>query len=89
MVFVEGELLLGDLSPLEHSAVCADLFQSEQVGAGFHHTAGNHDGRNVDPPNGHQLSRNGFITTGYEHACVKSGGIGVDLDQIGNGIPGY
>ena len=89
MVLVKGELLLRYLPPLEHGAVLADLLQGQQVGAGFHHPAGDHNGGDVDAPNGHQLGRHGFVAAGDKHPGVKGGGVCVDFNQIGDGVPAH
>ena len=97
VLLVPGELPGVDLPPLVLGGVDAHLLQGEQVlldvlhlltqGIGVHDAAGDHDGGHVHPADAHQVGGHALVAAGDEHAAVKGGGPGMDLDHVADGVP--
>ena len=82
----ELELLAGDLAALIAGRDGAELLQGQQVGAGIHDAAGNDDGGDVDAAHGHEVRRQALIAAGDKDAGVERGGLGMNLDHVGDHV---
>ena len=80
------KLLAGDLAALVAGRDGAELLQGQQVGACIHDTAGNDDGGDVDAAHGHEVRRQALIAAGDKDAGVERGGLGMDLDHVGDHV---
>ena len=80
------KLLAGDLAALVAGRNRAELLQGQQVGACIHDTAGNDDGGDVDAAHGHEVRRQALIAAGDKDAGVERGGLGMDLDHVGDHV---
>ena len=80
------KLLAGDLAALVASRNRAELLQGQQIGAGIHDTAGDNDGGDVDAAHGHEVRGQALIAAGNEDAGIERGGLGVDLDHVGDHV---
>ena len=78
------KLLAGDLAALVAGRNRAELFQGQQIGTGIHDTAGNDDGGDVDAAHGHEVRRQALIAAGDKDTGVERGGLGMDLDHVGD-----
>ena len=86
VVLGELELLAGDLAALVAGRDSAELLQGQQVGTGIHDTAGNDNGGDVDAAHGHEVRRQALIAAGDKDAGVERGGLGMDLDHVGDHV---
>ena len=86
VVLGELELLAGDFAALVASRDSAELLEGQQVGAGIHDTAGDDDGGDVDAAHGHEVRRQALIAAGDKDAGIERGGLGVDLDHVGDHV---
>ena len=80
------KLLAGNLAALIAGRNGAELLQGQQIGACIHDTAGNDDGGDVDAAHGHEVRRQAFIAAGDKDAGVERGGLGMDLDHVGDHV---
>ena len=80
------KLLAGDLAALIAGRNGAELLQGQQVGTGIHDTAGNDDGGDVDAAHGHEVRRQALIAAGDKNTGVERGGLGMDLDHVGDHV---
>ena len=80
------KLLAGDLAALVAGRNRAELLQGQQIGTGIHDAAGNDDGGDVDAAHGHEVRRQALIAAGDKDAGVERGGLGVDLDHVGDHV---
>ena len=80
------KLLARDLAALVAGRNRAELFQGQQIGTGIHDTAGNDDGGDVDAAHGHEVRRQALIAAGDKDAGVERGGLGMDLDHVGDHV---
>jgi len=81
-----GQSLASPLPALED----IDQIQLLVAGKSRHHgPAGDHDGGQVQPPSGHDVSGDDLVAGGYEHQSVQLMGLGHDLygvlDQLATG----
>ncbi len=86
VVLGEHKLLVADLAALVTGADGAELLQGKKVGARVHNAADDHDGRDVNAPEGHEVRGQPLIAAGHEDAGVERRGLSVDLDHVGDGI---
>ena len=80
------KLLARDLAALVAGRNRAELLQGQQVGACIHDTAGNDDGGDVDAAHGHEVRRQALIAAGDKDTGVERGGLGMDLDHVGDHV---
>ena len=80
------KLLAGNLAALVAGRNRAELLQGQQVRTGIHDTAGNDDGGDVDAAHGHEVRRQALIAAGDKDAGVERGGLGMDLDHVGDHV---
>ena len=80
------KLLARDLAALVAGRNRAELLQGQQVGSCIHDTAGNDDGGDVDAAHGHEVRRQALIAAGDKDAGVERGGLGMDLDHVGDHV---
>ena len=80
------KLLAGNLAALIAGRDGAELLQGQQIGACIHDTAGNDDGGDVDAAHGHEVRRQALIAAGDKDAGVERGGLGMDLDHVGDHV---
>ena len=86
VVLSKLELLAGNLAALVAGRDSAELLQGQQVGAGIHDAAGDDDGGDVDATHGHEVCGQALIAAGDKDAGVERGGLGVNLDHIGDHV---
>ena len=86
VVLGELEFLAGNLATLVAGRDSAELLQSQQIGTSIHDAAGNNDRRNVDAAHGHEVRGQALIAAGDEDTGVERGGLGVNLDHVGDHV---
>lgn len=75
------------ISPLKLGRIHAQLFQGEQTGAGGHGAPGDHHGGDVHPGQAHQVAGQALVAAGHIDAGVEGGGVGLNLDHVGDHLP--
>ena len=80
------KILARDLAALVAGRDSAELLQGQQIGTGIHDTAGDDDGGDVDAAHGHEVRGQALIAAGNEDAGIERGGLGVDLDHVGDHV---
>ena len=80
------KLLARDLAALVAGRNRAELLQGQQVRACIHDAAGNDDGGDVDATHGHEVRRQALIAAGDKDAGVERGGLGMNLDHVGDHV---
>ena len=86
VVLSELELLTGDLAALVAGRDSTELLQGQQVGAGIHDAASDDDRRDVDAAHSHEVRGQALIAAGDKDTGVERGGLGVDLDHVGDHV---
>ena len=80
------KFLARDLAALVAGRNRTELLQGQQVGACIHDTAGNDDGGDVDAAHGHEVRRQALIAASNKDAGVERGGLGMNLDHVGDHV---
>ena len=87
ILFCPVKAFLPDLSALILRTVFSKLLKRQKLRTRIHRAASDKNGRNIDPHQADQITRDSLVTAGNIDSCIKRCGICLDLDHVCDHFP--